>query len=124
MKACLFVVVSAMMVVLVWPPSAAAESDTLLPISFASLVPDFKKAASKISLRETLTTISCLDGGKDKRTVCTYKLGDFMQISAETKTAEKEIVGLTMICTAGDNYLKNAKCLLAYAAAMMMTPRK
>ncbi|MEH2472041.1 hypothetical protein V1281_006772 [Nitrobacteraceae bacterium AZCC 2161] len=115
------IVILSLFSLVVWPALAAAESDSLLPISFSSFLPEFKKAATKVALREPLTAVNCMDGGKDKRTVCSYKLGDFMQVMAETKKGEKDVVGLTMICTAGENYANSAKCLLAYAAAMLMT---
>jgi hypothetical protein len=98
---------------------AHADSDTLLPITFDSLQGDLKKALAKNSVREPLTAFNCLEGSAEKRKVCTYKLGGFMQIMAETEKGGKDIVGLTMICATSDQN-DSLKCLLAYAAAMSL----
>jgi hypothetical protein len=98
---------------------ARADSDTLLPITFNSLQGDLKKALTKNAIREPLSAFSCLEGSAEKRKVCTYKLGDYMQIMAETEKGGKDIVGLTMIC-ATNVQSDSLKCLLAYAAAMSM----
>jgi len=97
-----------------------ADSENLLPLSFTSLNADLKKSLSKMSVREALTPMGCLDGATDKRAVCTLKLGSYMSIMAETKKGGKDIVGLTMICGT-DNQTDSLKCLLAYAAGMSLT---
>lgn len=43
-----------------------------------------------------------------------------MQIMAESKVGEKDVVGLTLIC-ATDKPTESGKCLLAYIAAISMT---
>jgi hypothetical protein len=106
-----------MLLVLVAP--ARADSDTLLPATFASLQGDLKKALSKASVREPLAALPCLEGSTEKRKVCPYKLGEYMQIMAETEKGGKDIVGLTMICGTTDAR-DSLKCLLAYAAAMSL----
>ena len=100
--------------------NARADSDTLLPVSFDNWNGDLKKALSKMSVRETLTPLGCLDGGKDKRTVCTLKLGSYMSIMAETNKGEKDIVGITMICGT-EKQADAVKCIAAYIGLMSMT---
>ena len=94
---------------------ARADSDTLEPITFASVQGDLKKSLSKMSVREELVPMGCLDGGKDKRTVCNFKIGKFATVMAELKKGEKDIVGITMICGT-DNPNDFLKRRLAYAA--------
>lgn len=98
---------------------ARADSDTLLPITFNSLQGDLKKALAKNAVREPLSAFNCLESSAEKRKVCSYKLGDYMQIMAETEKGGKDIVGLTMIC-ATNVPSESLKCMLAYAAAMSM----
>src|ERR1019366_6844571 len=38
------------------------------------------KALSKLNIKDNLEKVSCLEGGSETRTVCTYKLGDFMNV--------------------------------------------
>jgi hypothetical protein len=96
---------------------ARADSDTLLPVTFASLQGDLKKALSKVTVREQLSALPCLEGSSEKRTVCPYKLGDYMQIMAETEKGGKDIIGVTLICGTQDTR-DSLKCLMAWGAAM------
>jgi hypothetical protein len=100
---------------------ARADSDTLLPLTFPTFQTSLQKALTKAAIREKLTPMGCLDGGPDKRTVCTFRLGGYMQIMNESEKGKTEVVELTMICAAGDDQVGALKCLLAYAAAMTMT---
>lgn len=101
-------------------PEAHADSETLLPLTLASLNSDLRKALSKTSVHDPLTPVGCLDGGAEKRTVCSFKLGNYMSIAAETQKAGKDIVGITMICGT-EKREELAKCLLAYSALMVVT---
>ncbi|VFU07896.1 conserved exported protein of unknown function [Methylocella tundrae] len=99
------------------PKPVSADSDKL-PLTFSSITSDFKKAFSKVeSQHYSLNKVRCEDGSEDKRTVCTYKLGNFMIVMAETEKGGSEIVGLTMICTTS-NDIDAAKCIISYEAAI------
>jgi hypothetical protein len=97
-----------------------ADSDTLKPLTFQSFPADLKRALSRSSIRDGLTVANCLEGGSEKRKVCTYKLGGYMTIMVSTEKGSPDLAALTMIC-GPSNDLDNAKCLLAYGAAIMMT---
>jgi hypothetical protein len=58
--------------------------------------------------------------GKDKRTVCNFKIGKFVAVMVESKKGEKDIVAITMICGT-DNPNDFLKCMLAFAALMNAT---
>lgn len=104
-------------IVLSFAPPACADSDSLLPVTFASLQADLRKAFLKAAVREPVAALPCLEGAPDKRKVCTYKLGEYMQMMASTEKGGQDIVALTMICATADTR-DSLKCLLAYAAAM------
>jgi len=73
-----------------------------------------------MSVREDVVSVGCLEGGKDKRTVCNFKVGKFLAVMAESKKGEKDIVAITMIC--GTEIPTEAmKCLLGYGALMAAT---
>lgn len=101
------------------PLAARAESDTLQPVTFATLQTDLKRAFSKVSIKEPVTPVSCPPGDAAKRQVCTFKLGNYMEIMAESKKGQQDVVGITLICSSGDP-LGATKCLLAYAGAVML----
>jgi hypothetical protein len=101
-------------------PFAYADSDTLQPITFASIQGDLKKSLSKMSVQETVVPVGCLDGEKDKRTVCTFKIGKFLSVMASSKKGEKDVVAITMICNT-ESPSDAIKCLLGYAALMTAT---
>lgn len=95
---------------------AKADSDKL-PFTFDSIAGDFRKALTKVSVKERLTKLSCLDGDTEKRTVCTYRLGPYMGVMAETEVGQKDIVGVTMMC-ATSSKVDALKCILAFTAAI------
>jgi hypothetical protein len=99
---------------------AHADSGTLQPVTFASLHSDLKKSLAKMSVRDELVALGCLDGGTDKRTVCNFRLGKFLTIMAESKKGEKDIVGVTMICGTNDQ-VEALKCLIGYGALIATT---
>jgi hypothetical protein len=101
-------------------PSASADSDTLLPVTFASFQADLKRALTKGHLKEPLAQVTCLEGNAEKRKVCTYKLGEYMSVMISSAKGGSDVVGLTMMC-GPKNDLDSAKCLLAYSAAMALT---
>lgn len=80
---------------------------------------DLKKALTAVGVREGVKPEGCLEGDPNKRTVCTFKLGSFMTIMADSKKGEKDIVAITMICGA-QTPSDMGKCLLAYMGAMSM----
>lgn len=100
---------------------ARADSDTLQPITFASVRTDIKKALSKVSVRDDVVSMGCLDGGQDKRTVCNYKIGGVLGMMVESKKGEKNVVAITMICSGTQGAGDVAKCLLAYGALISAT---
>jgi hypothetical protein len=100
---------------------ARADSDNLQPITFESVQRDLKKSLSKMSVREDVVPMGCLEGGKDKRTVCSFKIGRILGVMAESKKGEKEVVGITMICSGTEGPADVAKCLLAYTALISAT---
>jgi len=100
---------------------ARAESDTLQPITFESVQRDLKKSLSKMSVREDVVPMGCLEGGKDKRTVCNFKIGRILGVMVESKKGEKDVVGITMICSGTEGPADVAKCLLAYTALIGAT---
>jgi hypothetical protein len=101
--------------------SAYADSDTLQPITFGSIRADLKKSLARMSVRDDVEPIGCLDGGKDKRTVCNFKIGKVLAVMAESKKGEKDVVGITMICSGTQGPEDVAKCLLAYTALIAAT---
>jgi hypothetical protein len=103
------------------PSMANADSDTLLPMTFGSLQGDLKRSLSKMSVHEAVVPVGCLDGDKEKRTVCTFKIGNILSVMAESKKGEKDVVGVTMICGDTQGPSDVAKCLLAYTALMGAT---
>lgn len=102
------------------PRPVAADSDTLLPVTFASFQADLKRALAKGHLKEPLAQVACLEGNAEKRKVCTYKLGEYMSVMISSAKGGSDVVGLTMMC-GPKNDLDSAKCLLAYSAAMALT---
>jgi hypothetical protein len=96
--------------------AAHADTDTLQPITFGSFRADLKKSLSKISIRDDVVPVGCLDGGQDKRTVCNFKIGSVLAVMVESKKGEKDVVAVTMICTGTQGPADVAKCLLAYTA--------
>src|SRR5579859_5058370 len=101
--------------------SANADSDNLQPITFASVRADLKKALTKMSVRDDVVPMGCLDGGKDKRTVCNFKIGNVLAVMAESKKGEKDVVAITMICSGTEGPADVAKCLLGYNALIAAT---
>jgi hypothetical protein len=95
---------------------AQADSDTLQPITFASVRADLKKSLTKMSIRDDVVPMGCLDGGQDKRTVCNFKIGSVLAIMVESKKGEKNVVAITMICSGTQGPADVAKCLLGYTA--------
>lgn len=100
---------------------ARADSDTLQPITFGSIRADLKKSLAKMSVRDVVVPMGCLDGGKDKRTVCSFKIGSVLGVMAESKKGEKDVVAVTMNCSDTQGPADVAKCLLAYSALMAAT---
>jgi hypothetical protein len=100
---------------------AQADTDTLQPVTFASIRADLKKSLAKMSIRDDVVPAGCLDGGKDKRTVCNFKIGSVLGMMVESKKGEKEIVAITMICSGTQGPTDVAKCLLGYTALMAAT---
>jgi hypothetical protein len=100
---------------------AQADSDSLQPITFASVRADLKKSLSKMSIRDDVVPLACLDGGKDKRTVCNFKIGSVLGMMVESKKGEKNVVAITMICSGTQGPADVAKCLLAYTALIAAT---
>jgi hypothetical protein len=98
-----------------------ADPDTLQPITFGSLRADLKKSLGKMSVRDEVETAGCLDGGTDKRNVCTFKIGKVLSVMAESKKGQKDVVGITMICGGTEGPADVAKCLLGYAALIAAT---
>jgi hypothetical protein len=113
----LFAVVSFMVLTAV----AQADPDTLQPITFASVRADLKKSLTKMSVRDDVVPVGCLDGGQDKRTVCNFKIGGVLAVMVESKKGEKDVVAITMICTGTQGPADVAKCLLAYTALIAAT---
>jgi hypothetical protein len=104
------------------PRPAAADADTLLPVTFQSFAGDFRRALVQAAVTDTLTAVNCLDGAADKRKVCMYKLGGYMVITLESQKGGTDVIGITMICNA-PNLGDSGKCLLSYGAAMaLMSP--
>ena len=100
-----------------WTPAAWADSENLLPLTFANFQSSLTKEFNKNAARYPITLDSCLKGDGDKRSACTFKIGDFMVVTIESLKGEQDVVGMTMICAAKDQ-LDNAKCLIAYISAM------
>ncbi len=105
---------------MVYTQAVLAADDTLLPLTFKSLQADLKKALIHQSIKDPLTSVGCLNGNGTKRTVCTYKVGDYATLMAATEEGGLDIVGLTAICGA-ENALGMAQCTLVYAATLEMT---
>jgi hypothetical protein len=100
---------------------ARADTDTLQPITFASVRADLKKSLSEVSIRDDVVPLTCLDGGQDKRTVCNFKIGSVIGVMVESKKGEKNVVAITMICSGAQEVADAAKCLLAYTALIAAT---
>lgn len=98
-----------------------ARLGTLQPITFGSIRSDLKKSLAKMSVRDDVVPMGCLDGGKDKRTVCNFKIGSVLGVMVESKKGEKDVVAVTMICAGTQGPADVAKCLLAYGALMTAT---
>ena len=101
--------------------AAQADTDTLQPITFASVRADLKKSLTKMSVRDDVVPMGCLDGGKEKRTVCNFKIGGVLGVMVESKKGEKDVVAVTMICSGTQGPTDVAKCLLAYTALIAAT---
>ena len=100
---------------------AKADTDTLQPITFASVRADLKKSLTKMSVPDDVIPMGCLDGGKEKRTVCNFKIGGVLGMMVESKKGEKDVVAITMICSGTQGPADVAKCLLAYTALIAAT---
>jgi hypothetical protein len=100
---------------------AHADPDTLQPITFASVRADLKKSLTKMSVREDVVPVGCLDGGKDKRTVCNFKIGAVLGVMVESKKGKKDVVAITMICSGTQGAADAAMCLLGYNALIAAT---
>jgi len=100
---------------------AQADSDTLQPITFGSVRADLKKSLARMSIRDDVAPAGCLDGGQDKRTVCSFKIGSVLGVMVESKKGEKNVVGITMICSNTQGPGDIAKCLLASTALIAAT---
>jgi hypothetical protein len=100
---------------------AQADEDTLQPITFGSVRTDLKKSLAKLAVRDDVVPMGCLDGGKDKRTVCNFKIGGVLGMMVESKKGEKDVVAITMICSGTQGPADVAKCLLAYTALIAAT---
>ena len=59
--------------------SVYADSDKL-PFTQDTMPTELKKALKKLNIKDKLEKVSCLEGGSETRTVCTYKLGDFIAL--------------------------------------------
>ncbi len=92
----------------------------LAPLTFKSLQGDLKKSLAKMSVFEGVVPVNCLDGDKDKRTVCTFKVGKFLSVMAESKKGEHDVVAVTMICSI-QIPAEAAKCILSYSALIAAT---
>jgi hypothetical protein len=114
------VVVATVVAISVYSLPAAADTDTLLPITFKSFPNEIKRAFSKVSLKDNLIPVGCLPGDAQKRSVCSYKLGNFMSIMTSSAKGGSDVVSITMICSTADP-VESSKCLLSYAAAMSLT---
>jgi hypothetical protein len=99
--------------------SAHAESETLLPLTSKSFPSDFKRALAKLAISDPIASLGCLEGAPDKREVCNYRIGDFMNVMAATDKGGAEITIITLICVPKGE-ADSAKCFLAYSAAMTM----
>ena len=97
-----------------------ADSDSLTPVTFKTILADLKRTLVTQSLKDPVTLANCLEGSPQKRKVCTYKLGSYMSLMASTEKGGSDIVGLTLIC-APANDLDSAKCLVTYGAVMALT---
>lgn len=100
---------------------ALADSDTLLPITMGSVATELQKALVKLSVRDKIEPMGCVDGTGGKRTVCNFKIGHVLGVMAETKPGKPDVVGITMICSGTEGPSDVAKCLLAYNALMAAT---
>lgn len=104
--------------------SAAAADD--LGVTFATFADKFHKAGVRMSLSEKLVKQSCESNSTPKRTICSYKLGNFMVVMASAK-GDDQITEITMICATGDaadiRTILNAtvKCSMAWSAAIAAT---
>jgi len=97
-----------------------ADSDTLKPLSFATFPAAMRHQLDVLNVRDPIKRFGCLPGDKNKRTVCTFRIGDIMQIMASSAKGGADMTELTIICTAG-NPMDSSKCLRAYAAAISVT---
>ena len=101
--------------------SARADNETLKPITFASVRADLKKALMYMSVRDDVVPIGCLDGGEDERTICNFNIGKVLSLMVESKTGQKDVVAITMICSGTQGPADVAKCLLGYSALITAT---
>jgi hypothetical protein len=101
--------------------AAQADSDTLQPITFGTVRADLKRSLAKMSIRDDVAPMGCLDGGQDKRTVCSFKISSVLSVMVESKKGEKNVVAITMICGNTQGPGDVAKCLLAYTALIAAT---
>jgi len=102
----------------------AADDDdpsaTLRPLTFANLPAELRRAFAKATVRDPLTTLTCLEGEASKPKVCTYKVADgFLGIMASSDKGGSDVTVITMICNA-KSPAETAKCLLAYHAGMAL----
>jgi hypothetical protein len=96
--------------------SVRADNETLKPITFASVRADLKKALMHMSVRDDVVPIGCLDGGEDERTICNFNIGKVLGLMVESKTGQKDVVAITMICGGTQGPADIAKCRLGYSA--------
>jgi hypothetical protein len=95
-------------------------ADTLRPLTFQSFASVFKQALAKVSVRDVLRPLNCLEGDANKPKVCPYMLGEYTGINLSSEKGGPELVAISLLCSTAK--LEDAgKCLLADQAAMNIT---